>query len=1339
MSHANKEHYFLADGGEMGELIRSKDWSKTPIGDPENWPQSLRTITSVMLNNPFGMYIAWGNEFTQLYNDAFRKIIGSDKHPDALGSSPEKTFSEIWHITNPMFEEVMSGKSISFPDFVVPLNRNGVVETCYFDFSYSPIRIENGKVGGILVTVIETTAKKKAADLLKEKNERFKNNIMQAPLAMCIFRGKDHIVEIANEKMIQLWGTTSEKVLNKSIFEVLPEIKDQGLEELIQNVYTTGKKFIANERLVELSRDGKTEHTYVNFIYEALTECNGSISGVVAIAIEVTDQVEARSKLQQSEQKIRQLVENAPFPIGVYVGREMRIELANDSIIKVWGKGPDVIGKSYREILPELNNQSVFEQVESVLNTGKSFHNKNARIDIMINNKLETFYFNYSFTPLFDTNGKVYAVMNTAADVTDLHLASKKIEIADKRFRDTVKQAPLGITILRGPEYIVESANEAYLKLVDKEENSFVGKPLFDSLPEVRETVDSLLKNVLTTGIPYHGNEVPVPLNRYGKQGIWYFDFLYYPLREENGEITGIIVTVTEVSEKVDARKKIEQNEDRLNIIVEASELGTWDLNVKTGELHYSQRYLEILGNYKDPIILSHEEILKHLHPDDMQIRNAAFKEAILSGNLHYEARIIWPDNSIHWVEGKGKVFYDKNDNPDKLIGTARDITSEKNHQQELEQSEKRFRNLVMQSPIPKAILKGSDMVVEIANLALLKNIWKKKESDVQGKKLLEIFPELSSQKYGRILNEVYLSGEVHSEIESPILINGDDGEHLFYIDFEYAPMYDTDNSISGIRATIVDVTEKVQARNKIAESEKRFRSLTESIPQLIWETDEKGNGLFASGKWAEYTGIKPTGDAEWKSMIHPEDFKENIKIWNHSLHTGQVFRSDVRVLRKDGSYRWHTVLGEPVLDADNKIVKWVGAFTDIHTEKAFTNELEQQVTARTRELSQMYESLKKSEERYHLMVEEVQDYAILYLSRDGIVENWNIGAEKIKGYKAQEITGKYFGIFYTPEDQKSNVPSTLLELAREKGRAVQQGWRVRKNGTLFWASVVITAIHNKDNEVIGFSKVTHDLTEKKRADDKIKLNALELEQKNAELEHMNKELQSFAYISSHDLQEPLRKIQTFASQIIEKEFENLSDSGKDKFQRMQNAAKRMQTLIHDLLSYSRTNIQDRTFEKTSLSKIIEEVKEDLREELEQKNAVIESNEIADVSIIPFQFRQLLYNLVSNSLKFSKPDVPALIKIESKIAKGSEFEEKSLESETQYCHIKVSDNGIGFEPQYSKKIFDVFQRLHGRDQYNGTGIGLAIVKKIVENHNGIITAKGEQNQGASFDIYIPVS
>jgi PAS domain-containing protein len=140
--------------------------------------------------------------------------------------------------------------------------------------------------------------------------------------------------------------------------------------------------------------------------------------------------------------------------------------------------------------------------------------------------------------------------------------------------------------------------------------------------------------------------------------------------------------------------------------------------------------------------------LLRHLHPDDRLIRENAFKEALASGHLHYEARLIWDDQSLHWIEAKGKVFYDADNNPEKLIGTIRDITQVKKHQQELEESEKRFRNLVMQSPVPKAILRGKDMVIEMANVVLLKNIWKKNESDVQGKKIFDVFPELKQQKY---------------------------------------------------------------------------------------------------------------------------------------------------------------------------------------------------------------------------------------------------------------------------------------------------------------------------------------------------------------------------------------------------------------------------------------------------------------------------------------------------------------------------------------------------------------------------------------------------------------
>jgi len=1338
MNRKKKEHYFLSEGGKMGELIRSADWSNTPLGDPEKWSQSLKTMTAMMLGNPFGMYIAWGKNYTQIYNDAFRPILGASKHPEALGGSSKDTFAEIWDTIGPLFTDVMKGKAVSFPDFKVPLNRNGYTEDCFFDFSYSPIKIEDGSIGGILVTVIETTEKKIVADALQESNARFVNNIMQAPVAMCIFKGENNIVEIANEQMLQLWGAKAENIINKPIFEVLPELKKQGLDDILQTVFISGKKVVTDELFVPLNRNGQTENTYINFVYEALREIDGTISGVVAIATEVTAQVLARTKVEESEQKIRQLVENAPFPIGVYVGKEMRIELANESIIKIWGKGPDVIGKTYREILPELQNQSVFEQVESVFETGQSFHSRNSRIDIVIDNVLQSFYFNYSFTPLYDLNGKIYGVMNTAVEITDLFLAKQKIEESDKRFRDTVRQAPVGITILRGPEYIVEMANEAYLKLVDREEKTFVGKPLYHSLPEVKESVSALLDGVLNTGIPFHGIEVPIPLNRFGKIETSYFDFLYHPLKEENGTISGILVTVTEVSEKVEARKRVELNEDRLKIVVEASELGTWELNVKTRIPTYSKRYLEIIGGYTEDIMLTHEELLAHLHPDDLHIRNKGFKEALSSGFLNYEVRVIWKDQSIHWIEGKGKVFYDENHQPQKLIGTIRDITEEKKYQQKIEESEKKLRNLIMQSPVPKAILRGTDFVIEMANFALLNNIWKKEETEVEGKKILELFPELNKQKYDQLLNKVYESGEVYSESESLLFIDNENGGNQFYVDFEFAPLRESDNSISGIRITLIDVTEKVEARKKIEESEKRFRLLTESIPQLIWETDADGNALFTSGRWLEYTGIEPGIEGSWQKMIHPDDFDENVKIWQHALATGEMYRCDVRMRRKDGSYRWHTVIGEPVFGLDNKIIKWVGAFTDIHTEKAFTHELEQQVTARTRELIQINESLQKSEERYHLMVEEVQEYAILYLNSNGIIENWNAGAEKIKGYKAEEIIGKYFAVFYTEKDQKNNLPQKLLQIAREKGKVIHEGWRKRKDGSLFWASVVITAVHNKQKEVIGFSKVTHDLTEKKKDEDKLRMNALELAQKNNELEEMNKELQSFAYISSHDLQEPLRKIQTFASQIIEKEAKNLSENGKDKFKRMQNAAQRMQTLINDLLAYSRTNIQERIFIKTDLAQIVKEVKEDLTEELDQKSAVIEIEQSVEVDIIPFQFKQLLYNLISNSLKFSNPDIPIVIKIRSKIALGKDLENEKLIPAKKYCYIEVADNGIGFEAQYNKKIFEVFQRLHGRDRYNGTGIGLAIVKKIIENHNGIITASGIQNQGASFDIYIPV-
>ncbi|MEO6252624.1 MAG: PAS domain S-box protein [Ferruginibacter sp.] len=408
---------------------------------------------------------------------------------------------------------------------------------------------------------------------------------------------------------------------------------------------------------------------------------------------------------------------------------------------------------------------------------------------------------------------------------------------------------------------------------------------------------------------------------------------------------------------------------------------------------------------------------------------------------------------------------------------------------------------------------------------------------------------------------------------------------------------------------------------------------------------------------------------------------------------------------------------------------------TDLTAKKKQENILQQ----KNAELEKINKELQWGEERYHRMVKEVKDYAILFLSPEGIIKNWNEGARKIKGYDAEEIIGHNFSIFYTRQDKENGLPEKLLAEAKEKGTAHHEGWRVRKDESLFWGSIVITALHDEHNKIIGFSKVTKDLTDKKIADDRIKGFNQELKHKNDELEKMNNELQSFAYISSHDLQEPLRKIQTFATRILEKEEKNLSVYGKDHFKRMQLAANRMQKLIDDLLAYSRTTTEDRVFEKTSLNKIIEDVKEDLKENIEEKKATIETTELGELSIIPFQFHQLIYNIIANSLKYSREVDTPHIKIKGEISTGHSLKNPKLSPRDKYCHISISDNGIGFEQEYNEKIFEVFQRLHGKTEYAGTGIGLAIAKRIVENHNGIITASGEPNKGATFEIYIPIT
>ena len=385
------------------------------------------------------------------------------------------------------------------------------------------------------------------------------------------------------------------------------------------------------------------------------------------------------------------------------------------------------------------------------------------------------------------------------------------------------------------------------------------------------------------------------------------------------------------------------------------------------------------------------------------------------------------------------------------------------------------------------------------------------------------------------------------------------------------------------------------------------------------------------------------------------------------------------------------------------------------------------------------YKTIEDKENRITAIFEAAPD-AIVILDHNGIIMNWNVEAEKMFGWQKEEVTGQKLADIIIPEryrEQHKRGINYFLQTgeARVLNKPVEiEG--LKKDRTEIPVELKISASVTQDNPTvfIGFAR---DISKRKQNEKELIKKADQITEKNKELQAMNKELEAFTYVSSHDLQEPLRKIQMFAARIMEREFPNLSENGKEMFRRMQESSHRMQILIQDLLSFSRTNTAERKFEIVNLQEIIDEVKLEFKEAIEEKKAIIEVSDICEANVIHFQFHQLMYNLISNALKFSRPGVPPHIRIVNKVGTGRELDNSKLIPDKKYCHITITDNGIGFEKEFNEKIFEVFQKLHGKDEYAGTGIGLAIVKKIVENHQGIITAESELGKGSRFDIYVP--
>ncbi|ARS40402.1 hypothetical protein CA265_12340 [Sphingobacteriaceae bacterium GW460-11-11-14-LB5] len=518
----------------------------------------------------------------------------------------------------------------------------------------------------------------------------------------------------------------------------------------------------------------------------------------------------------RNEQQIIALIESAPFPIAVYEGHEMRITRANQAVIDVWGKGNDVIGKIYAELLPELKDSGIYQKLEEVYSTGVPYHTRNSRVNLLIKGELKEFYFNYSFTPLYDQSGKVYGVMNTAADVTDLNLAKQHAEFGEQNFRNMILQAPVAMCLLRGPAFIIEIANEAMLDIWGKPRATVMNRPVFEALPDAKEQgLEQVMEEVYRSGEPFSANETPVQLLRHGKQDTVYQNFVYQAYRDPFGAILGVLAISVNVTEQVKSRLELQKAYEQIQLSKTAAQLGTFDMDLEKGIMEWDWRCRELFGVPHQNAVTYENDFVKGLHPDDRE-RITSIIEALLSGsspNGEYDVEyrtIGQADHRLRWVRAKGKVYYE-NKKAKRFIGSVLDVTSEK-------QNELRLADLAEKQARLAAVVNSSDDIIISKTLEGIITSWNPAaerafgytDAEAIGCHISIIIPPERIQEEDYIISQIR-SGNNVDHFET---IRQDKNGKQLHLSITVSPIIGPKGNVTGASKIARDISEQLQVQD---------------------------------------------------------------------------------------------------------------------------------------------------------------------------------------------------------------------------------------------------------------------------------------------------------------------------------------------------------------------------------------------------------------------------------------------------------------------------------------------------------------------------------------------
>ncbi len=711
-----------------------------------------------------------------------------------------------------LLEDILPEKS-KFSDFPVQFNLPHIGKRNLM-LNVSEIK---GSEKLILLTLEDITEEFTLESEKAKLLQNFQNMLKQAPVAICVLKGTDYIVEMANDLYLQLVAKDND-FIGKPLFQSLPEIKLQGIKELLDKVMLTKLPFYGNEVKVNLQKNDKSEEGFFNFVYSPIHEEDATISGILVVATEVTEHILSHRKIEESEHRYHEMIYSSISQIAILQGEDFIISMANDSIIEQWGKGKDVIGKPLMEILPELESQGMKEMLQNVYKTGIIHRENKMPVNLIRNGKGELAYFNFVYQPQRNTHGDIEGVAIISIEVTPQAVFNQKIKESREKYFQLLQNLPVAVYTCDADGFITYY-NDAAVELWGRKPELGIEK-WGGSWKSFRTDGSLIQKEDLAMALAIkekryeNGEEFKIEQPDGTKRFI-----IPYPRINQDaaGNITGAVNTMIDITELKEAEYSIRQSEKRFRNLVEQA---TTAMAVLQGP----EKILTVVNEAmltiwdRDKTIIG-KRLLDFMPEIGSQPFPKLLEQVYDTGKTYVE------EDALVILERKGKLetlymdfsytaLRNHNDEIAGVLINATDVTEAVIYKKQLEESEKNFRNIIEQSPVAMCVLKEPDYKVEIANERMFE-IWGKTAEEVMHKPLLVGLPEVENQGIKELLGKVYSTGERFTANEYQIDLNRKGKLETIYVNFVYEALRESDNTISGIMVVAIDVTEQIKARKE--------------------------------------------------------------------------------------------------------------------------------------------------------------------------------------------------------------------------------------------------------------------------------------------------------------------------------------------------------------------------------------------------------------------------------------------------------------------------------------------------------------------------------------------